>query len=90
MRYSFLLQREASFRSSSRRLACIYSVIHAALPLPGFACPGRKNISSLLASKGSVSRFPCLLLNLHPLVAMGTQINILPEDSNTELKLYRI
>lgn len=49
-----------------RRFACINSPIHTAHPLLGFVQPGRKVISSLLDSKGSMSKVHCLPSNLHP------------------------
>lgn len=66
MRYPDSHQRHESFRRPSRRLPCVNSANHTAHLLLGFACPGKKVISSLLDSKRRVSRVRCLLSSLHP------------------------
>lgn len=66
MRYPDLLQRQKSFRSPSRRLATSFQSSMLLIPCKVLHARGRKVISSLLDSKGRVSRVHCFLSDLHP------------------------
>lgn len=90
MRYPELLQRAESLRNPSRRLACVDSAIHTAHPLPCFGEPGRKVISSLLDSKGSVNKVSCLPSDLHPWWWLVHILTYFKDRENTGLKSYRI
>ena len=90
MRYPDSLQRQEGFRSPSRRLVCVNSAIHTGRPPLGFACLGRKVISSLLDSKEEWVESIVPSLNSASLVAVASHISQLQRHSNTGLKLYRI
>lgn len=90
VRYLSSLQRHKRLRSPSRRLVFVISALQTAQPLPEFSFPGRKAISSLLASKGTGSRIPHWLSDLHGWWTSEPIFTYFRAAQYTELKLYRI